>query len=118
MHNTLLISPALEQTERIIPVITFTNTVERLPFRTVRRILVPFDLSRASVSALRVVAGLAEKTGAAIHLLHVVRPSEPNGIEPKSSRTDDKIAETTERLLKHWVKRVVRGRVKTFVSIR
>lgn len=83
-----------------------------------RRILLPFDLSRSSVCALRAASHFAERTGASIYLLHVVRPAEQPGIEPKTNRADDHLAEVSERLLKQWVKRVVQGRVQTYVSIR
>jgi nucleotide-binding universal stress UspA family protein len=95
--------------------------VTRQPGLTVRRILLPFDLSHASVCALRAVTQVAEKIGANIHLLHVVRPTDGQNalhLEPKTDRADDTIAEESERMLKHWVKRVVEGRVRTFVSIR
>lgn len=120
MQNTLMMpaSPALERTERVIPTIRLEDAAERLPLRAVRRILLPFDLSRAGVCALRIVTDFAEKNGATIHLLHVVPPSGSNGIEPNSNRVDDYLAEASERILKHWVKRVVQGRAKTFVSIR
>lgn len=88
---------------------------------SVRRILLPFDLSRSSVCALRAVSQFAERTGASIYLLHVVSPAEQHGIEPlatKCNRADDNLAEASERLLKHWVKRVIQGRVRTHVSIR
>jgi nucleotide-binding universal stress UspA family protein len=39
-------------------------------------------------------------------------------IEPTTIRADDTIAEKSERVLKHWVKRIVESRVQTFVSIR
>jgi nucleotide-binding universal stress UspA family protein len=88
---------------------------------SVRRILLPFDLSRSSVCALRAVSQFAERTGASIHLLHVVSPAEQQGLErpaTECNRADDKFVEASERLLKHWVKRVVQGRVRTHVSIR
>lgn len=97
-----------------------TNLARRSQL-AVRRILLPFDLSRASVCALRAVMEVAEKTAASIHLLHVVKPAEnflASSIEPKTNRPDDTLAEQSERMLKHWVKRVVQGRVQTFVSIR
>lgn len=115
---TLPVGAPLDLTQRVVPMITLNGAVERSPFRNARRILLPFDLSRSGVCALRIVAELAGKTGATIHLLHVVRPGEPNDADPKTNRADDHIADATERLLKHWVKRVVQGRVKTFVSIR
>lgn len=88
---------------------------------TVRRILLPFDLSRASVCALRAVTQVAEKIGASIHLLHVVKPADgqnPLNIEPETNPADDTVAEDSERMLKQWVKRVVDGRAQTFVSVR
>lgn len=84
----------------------------------VQRILLPFDLSRSSISALRAVAHFAADNGTTIHLLHVVEPADHPGVEPKANRSDDKMAEAAERLLKHWVKRVVPDRVRTFVNIR
>lgn len=83
-----------------------------------KRILLPFDLSRPSVSALRAVANLAAKNGATIHLLHVVNLADDPEVEPKSNRSDDTMAEAAERLLKHWVKRIVPDRVQTFVNVR
>ena len=117
---TMPISPELELTDEIlrVPFVTGADFAERFPFRAVRRILLPFDLSRAGVCALRIATDFAENSGATIHLLHVVQPSSSKEIEPKSSRADDHLAEASERLLKHWVKRIVQGRVKTFVSIR
>jgi nucleotide-binding universal stress UspA family protein len=123
MQDTLITPPA-----GFAP-LTFSSVVRTQP-RTnlarrsrlaVRRILLPFDLSRASVCALRAVTQVAEKIGATIHLLHVVKPAEEilgSNIEPKTNRADDSLAEESERMLKHWVKRVVQGRVQTFVSIR
>ena len=90
----------------------------RRPRLAVRRILLPFDLSWASVRALRAASQVAEKIGANIHLLHVVRPAGQPEVEPTTNRADDRLADDSERVLKQWVKRVVQGRVQTFVSIR
>lgn len=119
MQDTLILpaSPTLERFESLAPDAQHL-VPETSSLRAVRRILVPFDLSRSGVCALRIVVEYAERVKAAIHLLHVVRPADAHSIEPKSSRADDHLAEASERLLKHWVKRVVQGRVTAFVSIR
>ncbi|HVK58579.1 MAG TPA: universal stress protein [Candidatus Kapabacteria bacterium] len=88
------------------------NVTRRAGF-TVRRILLPFDLSRASVCALRAVTQVAETIGASIHLLHVVKPA-----DRKNALNIDTVAEESERMLRHWIQRVVEGRVQTFVSVR
>lgn len=115
---TLPMTLALERDQKIVSIPLQTHRADASPFRNIRRILLPFDLSRVGVSALRVVTQLAEKSNAAIHLLHVVPPSESSEVVPKSFRADDHLAEASERLLKHWLKRIVRNRVKTFISLR
>ena len=115
------ITSTLERDPKIVSIPLHAEGAAASPFRDVRRILLPFDLSRASVSALRIVTNLAEALGATIHVLHVVpasRLDSANGIAPSSNRADDKLAEASERLLKHWLKRIVQQRVKSYVSLR
>jgi nucleotide-binding universal stress UspA family protein len=115
------ITTTLEHEAKIVSIPLRAEGAAASPFRNVRRILLPFDLSRASVSALRIVMNLAEALGATIHLLHVVPPSRSvvtDGTAPNSNRADDYLAEASERLLKHWLKRIVQQRVKSYVSLR
>jgi nucleotide-binding universal stress UspA family protein len=120
MQNTLTLqpSPALSVSEGVIDFANQLAPFEPLPFLAVRSILLPFDLSRSGVCTLRAVSDYAEKVGATIHLLHIVPPAATGDGEPAYNRGDDHVAEASERLLKQWVKRMVRGRVQTFVSIR
>jgi nucleotide-binding universal stress UspA family protein len=120
MQETLILPQADLATVRVarVPIAPTKTQTEILPSLSVSRILLPFDLTNSSVCALRAVTRYAEQTGATIYLLHVVRPMEDSDIPPKPHEFDDKIAEASERLLKHWVKRIVQGRVQTFVTIR
>lgn len=95
-----------------------TDAARTISKLEVRRILLPFDLSQSRVSSLRAVANFAARSGAAIHLLHVLNPQDQTGAVPKTSRSDDRMAEASERLLKHWARRVVPEQVRTFVSVR
>ena len=100
-------------------VVPFTPRAERqtqpgsltLPDLAVRRILLPFDFSTASVELLRGIVSLATRTGASVHLLHVVDPG-------ALADQDDRVAAMSEEMLKAWVQRIVEGRVKVYVSVR
>jgi nucleotide-binding universal stress UspA family protein len=93
------------------------HAIARAPFSSARRILLPFDLSGASVRALRTMAHLAEITGAEIHLVHAVRTLRSAGARHSPSAADNNLAKATERAVKHWVKRIVKDDVKTSVAI-
>jgi nucleotide-binding universal stress UspA family protein len=120
MQDTLILpeSEMISISASRLSIDTQSAAFAQLPSVAVKRILLPFDLSQSSVCTLRAVANFATKAGASIHLVHVVRPPEKSDIEPKANRSDDIIAEASERLLKHWVKRVIQDRVQTFVCIR
>lgn len=81
----------------------------------VKRILLPFDLSKSSVMALRAASQLADRFGSSIHLFYVVRGSSNS---PSFDYKEDRITQATERVLKAWVKRIVPTGIKTSVSIR
>lgn len=82
-----------------------------LPDLAVRRILLPFDFSRASVALLRGTVALAARTGASVQVLHVVDPG-------ALAEQDDHLAAMSEEMLKAWVERIVEGRAKVYVSVR
>lgn len=109
---------ALAETPSTIPPATPTTVSVQTLFCQVRRILLPFDLSRSSVRALRVVAELAANTGATIHLLHGLMPLDSTGRKPEGRSAEEPLEKASERVLKHWVNRLVKSNVKTFVTIR
>jgi nucleotide-binding universal stress UspA family protein len=110
------ISPLREAAD--LPVSRFVAPGTALPELAVRRILLPFDLSNLSVCALRLAARYAEQTGATLHLLHVIAPDTAEDSAGARERSDDRMADGAERLLKQWVARIVGGRARAFISIR
>ncbi len=57
---------------------------------TLKKILVPFDGSDDAYGAARFAARLAEATGAALHLIHVLEPN-PYGVMGASALSPDKL---------------------------
>jgi len=93
---------------------------EALPDLSLRRILVPFGFSDTSALLLRRIVPLAERTGAALHLLHVVEPvplAERRERE-SSSAPEHELADAAQGVLNLWRDRIVRGRVPAFSSVR
>lgn len=91
-----------------------------LPDLSLRKILVPFGFSDTSALLLRRLIPLAQKTGAALHLLHVVdpiSPGEPQLVED-SGASEDAMADAAQGILNAWRDRIIRGRVPAFASVR
>lgn len=92
----------------------------RLPHLRLERILVPFDFSDSSALILRRLVPLAERSGAALHLVNIVPPELPRkGLENREFWvSEDRTAEAAQNIVDLWRDRIVRGRAKTYTSIR
>jgi len=91
-----------------------------LPGLGLRTILVPVDFSNVSAVLLRGMAWFAMRSGADLHILHVV---EPSGIFNKGRQSETQIDSRTRacaaRLqLQQWVRRTLPGQVSIHTVVR
>jgi universal stress protein A len=85
----------------VTPANDLKDSDDRLPWQ---RILVPLDFSLGSLRALRVAAGLAEESGARLHLLHVVEPG-------------PYVAGPAVRLSRYRLQRFLSGRMRNYLRL-
>ncbi|HWQ90880.1 MAG TPA: universal stress protein [Clostridia bacterium] len=102
------------------PGLGIETSPKTLPDLSLRRILVPFGFSDTSALLLRRLVPLAQKTGAVLHLLHVVDDSASDDSHPaeNSHGSVDELADAAQSVLNLWRDRIVRGRVPAFASVR
>jgi nucleotide-binding universal stress UspA family protein len=81
-----------------------------------KKIVVPVDFSACSANALQVALQIADRTGAAIHALHVIFPNE--GVDNNIYNAfwvDDYLLQR-QKELKNWVRRRVPAALKASVT--
>lgn len=86
-----LLGSVAEEVVRLAPcpVLTLRGTEGGSPLHEVRRVLVPFDFSKHSRTALAGATAMAASYGAGLHLLHVVEPIlEPHPYVPVHYRSE------------------------------
>lgn len=89
---------------------------QALPDLSLRRILVPFGFAETSALLLRRLIPLAKRTGAVLHLLHVVEPILPEGGRRRGS--EDTLADAAQTVLTLWRESIIRGLVPAFSTVR
>ncbi len=99
--------------------LTADSAAEALPDLSIRKILVPFGFSDTSALLLHRLVPLAERTGAGLHLLHVIDPFSLADDRPVGARgtLEDKLA-AAQNALDRWRDRIIRGRAAAFTSVR
>jgi nucleotide-binding universal stress UspA family protein len=97
---------------------TLSSFCGQLPDLGLRRILVPFTFSDSSALLLRRLVPLAESTGAALHLLHVIEPASAKNATGWNARwAKDTMADASQQTLNLWRDRIVRGRVAAYTRV-
>ncbi len=91
-----------------------------LPSLAVGCILVPFDFSDVSAALVRRLVPLAERTGAVLHLLHVVENADTwqPGSRASARRHEDPVVSVSKTMLDFWARRTVQNRVPVHTSLR
>lgn len=91
----------------------------KFPALKLRNILVPFDFSDASFLLLRHLTPIAEKAGAALHLLHVTSPEQAGEEAGDHEGCPAVLRDNAEPLLRFWANDIVRDRVScsTWVQV-
>ena len=81
-----------------------------------KKIVVPVDFSTCSANALQVALQIADRTGAAIHALHVIFPNEGVDNNIYNAFWVDDYLQQRQKELKNWVRRRVPAALKSFVT--
>lgn len=81
-----------------------------------KKIVVPVDFSACSANALQVALQVADRTGAAIHALHVIFPNEGMDNNIYNAFWVDDYLQQRQKELKNWVRRRVPAARKPSVT--
>ncbi len=79
----------------------------------IKRILLPTDLSEASISAFKYAKSLAEKYGASIYVLHILENLPPVLAIHALDLTVDRVEKNMEENARNQLERIVKENLKT-----
>ncbi|CUT00509.1 universal stress protein [Candidatus Chrysopegis kryptomonas] len=83
----------------------------------IKRILLPTDLSEASISAFKYAKSLAEKYGASIYVLHILENLPPVLAIHALDLTVDRVEKNMEENARNQLERIVKENLKTKAKI-
>lgn len=83
----------------------------------IKRILLPTDLSEASISAFKYAKSLAEKYGASIYVLHILENLPPVLAIHALDLTVDRVEKNMEENARNQLERIVKENLKTKAKV-